>query len=109
MNTKEQMSKITKLCGIYAIRDTSRDKIVYVGKTGQRFIRRWCQHLIESHNGIHGNPMVAKLILLDCYRFEIIESWEYRKSDKQLLDAREKFYMNEHDTLNSGHNIQRRS
>lgn len=87
--------------GIYGIKDTDIDKIVYVGSTTTSFAMRWGQHIEDSKRGKHCNKELSELIMSKNFEFVILEVCNSRK--EKLLEL-EKHYINLYNVFNDGYN-----
>ena len=67
--------------GIYGIKDTLKDKIVYVGSTKTPFAFRWGKHIYDVQMGIHCNKPLSDLITSGYFEFIILDSNKYNGED----------------------------
>jgi len=88
--------------GIYGVKDTNIDKIVYVGSTNTSFVSRWGYHSRDMRTNRHCNKQLTDLINSGNFEFVIIEAGEF--DNKELLD-KEKYYTDFYDVYENGYCI----
>lgn len=90
--------------GIYAIKNTITDKI-YVGKTCQKFKKRFWHHKFLLENNRHFNKKLQYSFNLhgsENFIFYVLEE----VADNDLFDLKEIEYIKNLDSVDSGYNIQ---
>lgn len=96
-------AKYKKCNGIYMIKQKSTGRI-YIGQTGNSFIKRFWNHNWKLEHNIHDNKF-----LQNCWNKYGSEDFEFSVveviQDKSLLDYYEKYYILKFDTLNNGFNL----
>ena len=92
-------------CGIYSITNLKTGK-VYIGQS-KNIERRWKQHITRATNYLGGdyfNKFYTDIRVLGVknFKFEILEKLEY---NKDVLNAREQYWIEYYDALKTGYNI----
>ena len=89
------------MTGIYAIRNTFNNKY-YIGQTKDIY-QRWMQHRSRLKCGTHENCH-----LQSSYNKYGEDSFEYsvlEECSEDLLDDRERYYINQYDSYDNGYNL----
>jgi len=86
--------------GIYGIKDTATNKIVYVGSTKVNFAARWGGHLRDYEKNTHSNNGLSKLFRDNNYQFCILEICN--TNDNDYLLQREKYWSDKYKTIENG-------
>lgn len=95
--------KYEKCNGIYMIRQKSTGRI-YIGQTGNSFIKRFWNHNWKLKHNIHDNKFLQNSwnkYGSEDFEFSVVDVVQ----DKSLLDYYEKYYISKFDTLNDGFNL----
>lgn len=90
---------------IYKIMN-QKNGLIYIGQTVQTFKRRMRSHISHLQAGTHHNELLQRAYNkygIDVFKFEIIET-----CDKEILDERERYWINFYDSTNhaKGYNFE---
>lgn len=86
--------------GVYGIKDTVKNKIVYVGSTHASFARRWGEHLYRYENNTHSNDGLNEMFEKGNYQFCILEICT--GLEKREILEKEKLWSDKHETIENG-------
>ena len=88
---------------IYGIKDNRTNKIIYIGQTIQAGKKRFYDHFRASYNDQKTDRfhLFLKTRSIQDFEFVVLED---NIEDKQILNQREKFYIELYDTINNGFN-----
>lgn len=87
--------------GVYGIKDTEKNKIVYIGSTNTSFIRRWGNHSEDYMRNEHCNQSLVKLFDTGNFEFVILEITDC--NTRELLE-KEQYYITLYDVFKNGYN-----
>lgn len=86
--------------GVYGIKDTVKNKIVYVGSTKTSFARRWGEHIYRCESNTHNNDRLHNLFKSNNFQFCILEICD--KNDSEYLLKREKHWSDKYKSVEKG-------
>lgn len=90
-------------CGLYSI-VTKHDNKMYIGKTEERFIRRYWLHRWQLRNNCHDNRYMQNVFNKYGEEDFVFEPIYIKRDDEDLCDLEIK-YIERYDTFNSGYNL----
>lgn len=93
---------------IYAIKDLTTDKIIYIGQTIQSGKKRFYDHFRAARDNLKTDRFHSFLASRKIEEFEFI-ILEDNIEDKELLNQREEYYIDYYDTINMGYNTYKQS